>query len=143
MQGLHAFEPSTWTVIDLESFIPEGHLLMEVGANPSLSECNCSESETAGEGFLFFAACMVVTPKNDRYPLSPYPQNVSFFNIHEEAVVKLIARRIRDLQTSIRHLRLRRTATNLISTAPIHAHGVACRQLKNRDAVVGSRYLLV
>jgi hypothetical protein len=59
-----------------------------------------------------------------------------FFNIHEEAIVKSIARRIRDLHTSIRHLRLSRTATNFNSTAPIQAHGVARRQLKNRDAVL-------
>jgi hypothetical protein len=61
---------------------------------------------------------------------------VLFFNIHEEAIVKSIARRIRDLHTSIRHLRSSRTATNFNSTAPIQAHGVACRQLKNRDAVL-------
>jgi len=59
-----------------------------------------------------------------------------FFNIHEEAIVKSIARRIRDLHTSIRHLRSSRTATNFNSTAPIQAHGVARRQLKNRDAVL-------
>jgi hypothetical protein len=59
-----------------------------------------------------------------------------FFNIHEEAIVKSIARRIRDLHTSIRHLRSSRTATNFNSTAPIQAHGIACRQLKNRDAVL-------
>ena len=30
MQGLHVFERKTKTVIDLESFIPEGHLLRKV-----------------------------------------------------------------------------------------------------------------
>ncbi len=30
MQGLHVFEPETRTVIDLESFIPDDHLLREV-----------------------------------------------------------------------------------------------------------------
>ena len=30
MQGLHAFEPTTRTVIDLESFVPDGHLLGDV-----------------------------------------------------------------------------------------------------------------
>ncbi|KKL27324.1 hypothetical protein LCGC14_2386300, partial [marine sediment metagenome] len=30
MQGLHGFEPETRTVIDLESFIPDDHLLREV-----------------------------------------------------------------------------------------------------------------
>jgi len=30
MQGLHCFEPRTRTVIDLESFIPEGHLLRQI-----------------------------------------------------------------------------------------------------------------
>jgi hypothetical protein len=59
-----------------------------------------------------------------------------FFNIHEEALVKSIAGRIRDLHTSIRHLRSSRTATNFISAAPLQAHGVAGRQLKNRDAVL-------
>ena len=30
MQGLHAFEPTTRTVIDLESFVPDVHLLRDV-----------------------------------------------------------------------------------------------------------------
>ena len=30
MQGLHVFEPTTRTVIDLESFMPDDHLLREV-----------------------------------------------------------------------------------------------------------------
>ena len=30
MQGLHAFEPQTKTVIDLESFMPDDHLLRDV-----------------------------------------------------------------------------------------------------------------
>lgn len=30
MQGLHVFEPRTRTVIDLESFIPEDHLLRQI-----------------------------------------------------------------------------------------------------------------
>ena len=30
MQGLHAFEPTTRTVIDLESFVPDDHLLRDV-----------------------------------------------------------------------------------------------------------------
>ncbi len=30
MQGLHAFEPTTKTVIDLESFVPDDHLLRDV-----------------------------------------------------------------------------------------------------------------
>ncbi|QDU10181.1 hypothetical protein V202x_35800 [Gimesia aquarii] len=50
------------------------------GTNPSLSDCNRSESEAVGEGVLFFAVCAVVIPKNDRYPLSPYSQKVDFFN---------------------------------------------------------------
>ncbi|WP_145179607.1 transposase [Gimesia aquarii] len=50
------------------------------GTNPSLSDCNRSESEAVGEGVLFFAVCAVVMPKNDRYPLSPYSQIVGFFN---------------------------------------------------------------
>ncbi|QEG17308.1 IS1182 family transposase [Gimesia maris] len=32
MQGLHVFEPRTRTVIDLESFIPEDHLLRQVNS---------------------------------------------------------------------------------------------------------------
>ena len=30
MQGLHVFDPKTRTVVDLESFIPEDHLLWQV-----------------------------------------------------------------------------------------------------------------
>ena len=30
MQGLHAFEPTTRTVIDLESFVLDDHLLRDV-----------------------------------------------------------------------------------------------------------------
>ena len=30
MQGLHAFDPKTRTVIDLESFVPDDHLLRDV-----------------------------------------------------------------------------------------------------------------
>lgn len=30
MQGLHVFEPTTRTVIDLESFVPRNHLLRQI-----------------------------------------------------------------------------------------------------------------
>jgi hypothetical protein len=53
------------------------------------------------------------------------PEIDRFSDIHEEAsIVKPIAGRPRDLQTSIRHLRPRRTAMLCNSAAPIHSYGV-------------------
>jgi hypothetical protein len=39
MQGLRAFDPKTRTVIDLEPFVPDGHLLRDVDrlVEPALS----------------------------------------------------------------------------------------------------------
>jgi len=53
------------------------------GANSSISDCNGSEFEAAGKGFLLFTIRSVVTTKNDRYPLSPDSQKVGFFNTPE------------------------------------------------------------